>query len=403
MKATAALTLMALLAVATMFVAPAVAQDQINLMDGKIDFRLNGNGSTHIGMLIPSQDCSGGTCDLANGNANGVGHLQGSGTYTVSSVSDAPFSLTINGDGSSTVNQTAQIQFSYISPQGSLEGLLLFTSVSATDSHLHSTMVGTLTVTGGSYATYFPVGGNVSIVLGLTFPLQTLWKLHGFAAAEFSSGTIIPVTACSQQSSNSSNFNGTAIDGGNFIWFNSNFALSGSVSDGTVLTLTNATIQFTVNGNLYTLPVPNAQVTFSASATCISSSFNNLNQTWQTTVPLSGSDEIFLSGLAYPVPAGGLPGGINPVVWQGEFSSNTSGLSIQWKWGAAVYTQFSTDYNALGVKPSHTNACAYVNSDHAGTPENFKQYVTGGARGGGGSNWTGSWSGTTPVTMSCSR
>jgi hypothetical protein len=38
------------------------------------------------------------------------------------------------------------------------------------------------------------------------------------------------------------------------------------------------------------------------------------------------------------------------------------------------------------------------NSDHAGTPENFKPFVIGGARGGGGSNYTGLYSGTGKVT-----
>jgi len=50
----------------------------------------------------------------------------------------------------------------------------------------------------------------------------------------------------------------------------------------------------------------------------------------------------------------------------------------------------------LNVKPTHQNACNVNNGDHAGTPENpaYQQCVTGGATGGGGSNFTGSWSGT---------
>ena len=75
--------------------------------------------------------------------------------------------------------------------------------------------------------------------------------------------------------------------------------------------------------------------------------------------------------------------------------------------GAAVYSTFSLDYNALGIKPTHTLTCLYQNSDHAGTPEgvdsnsgqSFKAFVVGGARGGGGSNWTGSWSGTVGVSV----
>jgi hypothetical protein len=50
------------------------------------------------------------------------------------------------------------------------------------------------------------------------------------------------------------------------------------------------------------------------------------------------------------------------------------------------------------VKPVDDNkASVYHNADHAGTPESFKKSVTGGAMGGGGSNYTGSYSGTGSV------
>jgi hypothetical protein len=77
-----------------------------------------------------------------------------------------------------------------------------------------------------------------------------------------------------------------------------------------------------------------------------------------------------------------------------------------------VYSNFSTNYGDLDVKPTDdnnvlsqdcvdgTSNCSheYSNSDHAGSPENFKQFVIGGARGGGGSNFTGSLSGTASCT-----
>ena len=73
-------------------------------------------------------------------------------------------------------------------------------------------------------------------------------------------------------------------------------------------------------------------------------------------------------------------------------------MRVQWKWAAAVYTNFNADYNLLGVKPVDDNKKnPYLNSDHAGTPENFKPYVIGGATGGGGSNYTGGLSGTAAV------
>lgn len=200
---------------------------------------------------------------------------------------------------------------------------------------------------------------------------------------------------CSVSTTSNSNFNGTRISGGNFIWFNANFTASGIPSTGATLSFTNSTISFTANGVAHTLTVPNATINFSPTATCASTTFEA--GAWVTTVPISGSDEIFLTGLAFEVPSGGLPGGINPVSWTGTFDSNKHGVSMSWKWGAAVYTTFSTNYNSLMVKPTHSNACGISNSDHAGTPEAFKAFVTGGARGGGGSNFTGSWSGTQSV------
>jgi len=205
---------------------------------------------------------------------------------------------------------------------------------------------------------------------------------------------------CVASSSISSNFNGTPVAQGNSIWFNANVKATGLGSGTTQIFVRNASIPFTSNGTPYNVPVPDAVITFSPTATCATTSFNEATQRWETTVPLTG-ESVFLSGLAFPVPAG-FQKGINPVIWQGTFSTDTPSVSLNWKWGAAVYTQFSTDYDALGVKPIEGNvACQYHNADHAGTPEHFKPFVTGGARGGGGSNFTGSWSGTKSVKPLC--
>ena len=132
---------------------------------------------------------------------------------------------------------------------------------------------------------------------------------------------------------------------------------------------------------------------------------------WFTRVPpiatASSNPNAFLGGLAFQVPAGGFPGGINPVTWSGDFSA-TGSKTIQWQWAAAVYPSTfgvgapptDTYYNSLGVKPIDGNQYnPYANSDHAGTPENFKTTVVGGARGGGGSNFTGSYSATKSVVL----
>jgi hypothetical protein len=193
-----------------------------------------------------------------------------------------------------------------------------------------------------------------------------------------------------------SNFNGAAIAGGNYIWFNSVLSVQGLGSNPVTISFDASSITFRANNTNYNLSVPSARVTFDPNATMATTTFNIVLNRWETTVPSSGlAGKTFLTGLAFPVPAGGLPGGINPVTWTGSFGSDTSGVSVQWQWAAAVYTTFSTEYNALGVKPVDDNqASEYQNSDHAGTPENFKAFVIGGARGGGGSNYTGSYSGT---------
>ncbi len=145
------------------------------------------------------------------------------------------------------------------------------------------------------------------------------------------------------------------------------------------------------------MSVPDATVTYCPSCTPATTTFSG--GMWVTTVPSSGlAGNVFLSGLAFQVPTN-FPGGINPVTWSGNFSSSLPGLTIQWKWAAAVYMNFTNDYNALGVKPvDDSHASTYQNSDHAGTPENYKQFVVGGARGGGGANYTGSYSGTASVS-----
>jgi hypothetical protein len=109
----------------------------------------------------------------------------------------------------------------------------------------------------------------------------------------------------------------------------------------------------------------------------------------------------FLSGLGYTVPSN-IPGGLKNLTWSGTVYTDSPGVTFQWKWAAAVYNSFGSDYDLLGVKPVDDNhASTYHNSDHAGTPENFKSFVIGGATGGGGSNYTGGYSGTRTVVPSC--
>jgi probable HAF family extracellular repeat protein len=191
-------------------------------------------------------------------------------------------------------------------------------------------------------------------------------------------------------------FNKTPISTANYIWFNANLSAGGIAPTGTTITFRNCLITITSAQGNFTYPVPDGTIVFSPSAACATTTFDSSG--WVTTVPLSGSDEILLSALGIKAPANLQAAS---VTWSGYFSASTPGVSVAWKWGAAVYTQDMTQgqYNSLGVKPTHSKACLYQNSDHAGTPENMKSHVIGGARGGGGSNWTGGWSGTAKAKL----
>jgi hypothetical protein len=207
---------------------------------------------------------------------------------------------------------------------------------------------------------------------------------------------------CSGQTATSitGNFNGTPIPAGSFIWFNAVMKLKSPVPPGGAdIFFSGQTITFTANGATYSLNPPDSEIEFSTSATTASTVFvGGVAPGFVTTVPASFGDNVFLSGLSYQFPSG-LPGGIHSVTWSGTVSGAGQ---IQWQWAAAVYSQFTTNYNSLGIKPTHsTNLDAYQNGDQAGTPENFKQFVIGGATGGGGSNWTGSYSGTASASASC--
>jgi hypothetical protein len=196
-------------------------------------------------------------------------------------------------------------------------------------------------------------------------------------------------TAWGTSSSIDSNFNGTNIADTSVIWFNAHLTSVTGASGPVTIYFTNQHITFTSPQTSipYDLALPDSQVTIDPSFGTASVIFSG---SWQTSV-VNASGNPFLSGFAFDVPAGENPKASNPVTWTGDFSASQPGVSISWQWGAAVYTNFSTNYNSLGVTPIDGGR-------QSGTPVNFEGSVTGGARGGGGSNFTGSNSATGHAT-----
>ena len=174
-----------------------------------------------------------------------------------------------------------------------------------------------------------------------------------------------------------------SINAGSYLWFSSvGLNVKGLPASGNAkLFVTNASISFTANGTPYSLVVPNAVITFSSTATSASTTWDAQDNRWTTLVPTSmasGNTTIhtFLDGLAFQA-SSTFPGGIQNVTWSAAFSTDTSGVSFQWQWGAAVYnSSFTNSYSTLDVKPVD-------DSDPAGTPESDKTALMFGAMGAG--------------------
>lgn len=206
--------------------------------------------------------------------------------------------------------------------------------------------------------------------------------------------------------STTSNFNAHNIPAGDTIWFSTVIQWSGTMHPdpgaSTIQVRDYERFTFTLpDGKQFVTPQVVGFVNFdsnvkNATTVWLSGTCGGTNPCprWETTVPMGYSGDVFADGYGYVVGAGGIPGGtkVTAVV---ELDTGSHCLSVNWKWAAAVYTTFSTNYSGLGVKPVDSNSLSvYLNSHHAGTPENFTSYLAAGARGGGGSNFTGSYSGT---------
>jgi len=376
----------------------AFAQDTIALGNSKSEMVFQGTGTQVINVVW--QNCNGGVCTM-EGDATRAADRRSVGTYKFSSASSRPFKLAAStGVGLFAVEQSSVISFSYTSRQGTLEGQAHFTSFLQNPGVIAARLTGTLEATNGTLASHFAAGpGSLNLTLAVgKIPLSTLVDAAGSMSGTIDNlSSLIPPSPCREASLIPATVHGTPMPGGS-IWFNANFSASG-IHDGTLLQFQGAFIQFQANGNTYILHVPNAMVTFSSSVSCASTKFDPETNTWETTVPASGSDEIFLSGVTFPVPASGLQGGINLVNWSESFASSTPDVSIRWKWAAAVFASFSTDYNSLGVKPTHGNTCLYNNDDHAGTPEKFANSAVGGAH--GTASATTPWSDTVAAQANC--
>jgi hypothetical protein len=199
------------------------------------------------------------------------------------------------------------------------------------------------------------------------------------------SGCVIPPSGTAISGSPVS-WNGFTAPAGSVVWINAHMDASNVPKNtSTVIYFTGVTL--VVNTTSYALP--NGQVVFNP-ATSTPTTVVNADGSWTTTVNPAFNNDIFFDGQAIPVDANMENGGHGNTGSTLSFSTNSSdsALSFQWQWGAAVYTSWPGNAPA-NIEPVHAG-------QQAGAPLNpaVEADLIQGPRGGGGSNFTGSWSGT---------
>jgi len=164
----------------------------------------------------------------------------------------------------------------------------------------------------------------------------------------------------------------------NTIWFSASADIATRESTPTTVFFTGQSLNLQLqggNGIPTTIAAPNAEVVFSATATTETTAFTGGK--WVTTVPVGYTGNVFIGGVAYQAPTG-----VNlanaKADWTGFFSGTTNSFTLQWQWGAAVYSSLGTAtlgssafYTGLGIKPVDASTTAFPDSNLAGTPENF--------------------------------
>lgn len=182
-------------------------------------------------------------------------------------------------------------------------------------------------------------------------------------------------------------WNGFTAPAGSVAWINAHLDAK-NVPSNTVTTVAFTGVTLVVNAITYALP--NGTVVFDPAATAPTLVVNP-DGSWTTTVNPSTSGNIFFDGQAIPVDSNMQNGGHGNTGSTLSFSTSSTdnSLGFNWQWGAAVYTSWPGNA-AANIEPVDANGL------HAGAPQNavVQKALIQGPRGGGGSNFTGSWSGT---------
>ncbi|HEX3463049.1 MAG TPA: hypothetical protein VHS78_03215 [Candidatus Elarobacter sp.] len=189
-------------------------------------------------------------------------------------------------------------------------------------------------------------------------------------------------------------YNAGTVPADDTLWINAVAKVSGA-TPGTEIAFYNVTYSTNLASGSTPSPqsMPNMTIFFDSSSSP-SVSYTPAGG-WVEHIPASLGGNVFLDG--YATLTQNSPYRPRNGTLTGCFASNST-IDINFQFGAALYGSAfpQTDYNSAGAKPADQAGGA----NHAGTPENEKSVFIGGAgSGGGGSNYTGSYSATGHVRV----
>jgi hypothetical protein len=353
--------------------------------------------------------CQGGSVTLSSSSASGNVWSNGATTQSIVVTASGSYTVKSTGvNGCPSANSVAKVVA--VNPKPSLSSALTktitsavafsYTPTSATTGATFSWSRAAITgisnpAASGSGAINETLVNTTTNSVNVTY-VYTL-SANGCTNTQNVIVTVVPApVVCSINSSIVANFNATPILAGRYIWLSNVFDPGVLGTTGAVyFYVTNSKLTVTVSGTPVTIDVPNSRIRFDANVTSATTQF--INNTWETQVPLSFNGNVFMGGMSYYIPLT-IYGGLSNVTWSATISCDKAGVSIARKWATSVYTNFNGN-SALNIKAVDGSVQnPYANTDKAGTPENYKQYVTGGGTGNGGTNYTGDYSATGTAT-----
>jgi hypothetical protein len=196
-------------------------------------------------------------------------------------------------------------------------------------------------------------------------------------------------------------FGMTRIPAGSTIWF-TGVLKAVHTADGSAITspirIDVRQSRITFGSSPYAITMPDSTVVLDPSIRVPRRLWTGPGQLSVAYSPSQLSNEALFDALAYDAPESFIPRSSGPVMWTATFTASRPGVTIDWAWSAAVYSQFgavgSFQLKPLSgpiaqVDPQAGQPNLYENADAAGTPEAYKQYVVAGAMGSGSPNYTG--------------